>query len=66
MRMKQHRFLGELYAQQANPRGALDQFELASKASDGDYFEASYVEARVREMKREIKLSSKEKRALFE
>ena len=66
MKMKQHRFLGELYAQQANLRGALDQFELASKAGDGDYFEASYVEARVREMKREITRVSKEKRALFE
>ncbi len=66
MKMKQHRYLGELYARQANLRGALDQFELAAKAGDGDYFEASYVEARVREMKREIKLASKEKRALFE
>ena len=66
MKMKQHRFLGELYAQQANLRGALDQFELASKAGDGDYFEASYVKARVREMKREITRVSKEKRALFE
>ena len=66
MKMKQHRFLGELYARQTNLRGALDQFELAAKAGDGDYFEASYVEARVREMKREIKLAGREKRALFE
>ena len=66
MKMKQHRYLGELYARQANLRGALDQFELAAKAGDGDYFEASYVEARVREMKREIQLAGKERRALFE
>jgi predicted Zn-dependent protease len=66
MKMKQHRFLGELYARQTNLRGALDQFELASKAGDGDYYEASYVEARVREMKREIQLASKERRPLFE
>jgi beta-barrel assembly-enhancing protease len=66
MKMKQHRFLGELYAEQANLRGALDQFELAAKAGDGDYFEASYVEARAREMKQQIKLASREKRALFE
>lgn len=66
MKMKQHRFLGELYARQANLRGALDQFELASKAGDGDYYEASYVEARVREMKREIQLVSRDKRTLFE
>ncbi len=66
MKMKQHRFLGELYARQANLRGALDQFELAAKAADGDYYEASYVEARVREMKREIQLANRERRALFE
>ena len=66
MKMKQHRFLGELYARQANLRGALDQFELASKAGDGDYYEASYVEARAREMKREIQLASKARRPFFE
>ena len=66
LKMKQHRFLGELYARQANLRGALDQFELAAKAGDGDYYEASYVEARAREMKREIQLASKERRKLFE
>ncbi|MBC7711147.1 MAG: M48 family metallopeptidase [Rhizobacter sp.] len=66
LKLKQHRFLGELYARQANLRGALDQFELASKAGDGDYYEASYVEARAREMKREIQLASKARRPLFE
>ena len=66
MKMKQHRFLGELYARQANLRGALDQFELASKAGDGDYYEASYVEAKVREMKQEIRLARQGRRSLFE
>lgn len=65
LKMKQHRFLGEQYARQGNLRGALDQFELASKAGDGDYYEASYVEARVREMKREIGQLAREKRTLF-
>lgn len=66
LKLKQHRYLGEQYAKLGNLRGALDQFELAAKAGDGDYFEASYVEARVREMKNEIKLASKERRFLFE
>lgn len=66
LKMKQHRFLGEQYARMGNLRGALDQFELASKAGDGDYYEASYVEARVREMKREIGQMAREKRTLFE
>ncbi len=66
LKMKQHRFLGEQYARQGNLRGALDQFELASKAGDGDYYEASYVESRAREVKRELQLLAKDKRALFE
>ncbi len=66
LKMKQHRFLGEQYARQANLRGALDQFELAAKAGDGDYYEASYVEARAREMKREIELAGRDKRRFLE
>jgi predicted Zn-dependent protease len=67
LKMKQHRFLGEQYARQGNLRGALDQFELASKAGDGDYYEASYVDARAREIKREIEQLRKDnRRTLFE
>ena len=67
LKMKQHRFLGEQYARQGNLRGALDQFELASKAGDGDYYEASYVDARAREIKREIEhLRKDSRRTLFE
>ena len=66
LKMKQHRFLGEQYARLGNLRGALDQFELASKAGDGDYYEASYVESRAREVKRELQLLGKDKRYLFE
>lgn len=67
LRLKQHRYLGEQYAQMRNLRGALDQFELASKAGDGDYFEASYVEARAREIRREMQAERKDnRRSLFE
>ena len=66
LKMKQHRFLGEQYARMGNLRGALDQFELASKAGDGDYYEASYVESRAREVKREIQLQAKDKKYLFD
>ncbi|TAG49403.1 MAG: M48 family peptidase [Betaproteobacteria bacterium] len=61
-KLRQHRFLGEQYFRQGNLSAALDQFELSSKAGDGDYFEASYVEARARDMKREIALAAKDKR----
>jgi beta-barrel assembly-enhancing protease len=62
LKLKQHRYLGEQYYRQGNLRAALDQFELASKAGDGDYFDASFVEARAREMKREISLAQAERR----
>ncbi len=61
-KLRQHRYLGEQYYRQGSLAAALDQFELASKASDGDYYEASYVEARARDMKREIAIAAKDKR----
>lgn len=67
LKMKQHRFLGEQYARLGNLRGALDQFELAAKAGDGDYYEASYVEARAREIKRDMQQAQRNnRRPLFE
>lgn len=61
-KLKQHRYLGEQYHRQGALRAALDQFELASKAGDGDYYAASFVEARAREVKREIALAERERR----
>jgi beta-barrel assembly-enhancing protease len=61
-KLRQHRFLGEQYFRQGNLTGALDQFESAAKAGDGDYYEASYVEARARDMKREIAQAARDKR----
>ncbi len=62
LKLKQHRYLGEQYYRQGALKAALDQFELASKAADGDYYDASFVEARAREMKREIALSEAQRR----
>ncbi len=62
LKLKQHRHLGEQYYLQGALRAALDQFELASKASDGNYYDASFVEARAREVKREIQLATNERR----
>jgi beta-barrel assembly-enhancing protease len=61
-KLKQHRYLGEQYYRQGALKAALDQFELASKAGDGDYYAASFVEARARDMKREIALVERERR----
>lgn len=57
LKLKQHRYLGEQYYHQGALKAALDQFELASKASDGNYYDASFVEARAREVKQEIRLA---------
>lgn len=51
--MQQHRHQGEYYAWQGNLKGAIDQFELATKAKDGDFYQASVVDARLRALRRE-------------
>jgi predicted Zn-dependent protease len=52
-RLMQHRHQGEYYAWQGNLRGAVDQLELAAKAADGDFYQASVVDARLRVLRRE-------------
>jgi predicted Zn-dependent protease len=51
--MMAHRYQGEYYAWQGNLRAAVDQLELASKATDGDFYQASVVETRLRALRRE-------------
>ncbi len=60
-RMKQHQHQGEYYAWQGNLRGAIDQFEIAAKAGDGDFYSASVVESRLRALRAE---HSEQQRAL--
>jgi predicted Zn-dependent protease len=50
-RMAQHRAIGEAYFRRGNLLGAVDQLELAAKAKDGDFYEISSTEARLREFK---------------
>jgi beta-barrel assembly-enhancing protease len=47
-----HRALGELMALRGNLPGAIDQYQLAQKSADGDFFEESGVDARLRELQR--------------
>ena len=51
--MMAHRHQGEYYAWQGNLRAAVDQFELAAKAGDGDFYQASVVDTRLRALRRE-------------
>lgn len=53
-RLKQHHHQGEFYAWQGNLRGAIDQLDLAIKAGDGDFYQISAVESRLRTMRKEL------------
>jgi beta-barrel assembly-enhancing protease len=61
-KLQQHRYLGEAYARNGNLRGAIEQFSFASRASDGDFFQASVVEARLRDIRNELAEQNKERR----
>ena len=52
--MEVHRHQGEYYAWQGDLRGAVAQFEIATKSGDGDFYQASVVEARLRTLRREL------------
>lgn len=54
MRLKQHEHQGEFYAWAGNLPGAIDQFELAAKAGDGDFYQISVVESRLRKLRSDM------------
>jgi len=53
-RLKQHEHQGEYYAWIGNLPLAVTQFELASKAGDGDFYQLSVVETRLRVLRQEM------------
>ena len=60
--MLQHQHQGEYYAWQGNLQAAVVQLELAVKATDGDFYQASVAESRLRTVREE--LSDQKKRAM--
>lgn len=50
-RMQQHRAQAEIYALQGQLPAAIEQLELAQKASNGDFYELSAIDARLRELR---------------
>jgi beta-barrel assembly-enhancing protease len=56
-----HQHQGEYYAWQGNLPAAVTQFELAVKAGDADFYQASVAESRLRQVRQE--LSDQKKRA---
>ncbi len=60
--MLSHQHQAEYYAWQGNLQAAVVQFELAVKASDGDFYQSSVAESRLRAIREE--LSNQKKKAL--
>lgn len=48
---RQHRALADAYYLQGLTHGAIEQLQLAQKATDGDFYEQSQVDARLRELR---------------
>ncbi len=53
-RMQQYLHQAEFYAWQGDLKGAVGQLELAAKATDGDFYQSSVVETRLRALRREL------------
>ncbi len=49
-----HQAQGEAYARRYNLRGAMEQMDLAAKATDGDFYEKSIVEARLNQLRQQL------------
>ena len=49
-RLLQHRALAEVYALRGNFPAAIEQLQIAQKAGDGDFYQKSIVEARLKEL----------------
>ncbi len=53
-RLKQHEHQGEYYAWMGNLPLAVSQLELATKSGDGDFYQLSVVESRLRALRQEM------------
>jgi predicted Zn-dependent protease len=60
--MLSHRHQAEYYAWQGNLKAAIDQLEIASKAGDGNFYEASVVDSRLRAFRKQ---AAEDKKAGF-
>ncbi len=52
-RLSQHRASAEAYYRMGNVRAAIEQLVLAQKSGDGDFYQQSSVDARLRELRRQ-------------
>jgi predicted Zn-dependent protease len=53
-RLLQHRAQGEAFARSGQLGAAMEQFQLALKSGQGDFYQMSAIEARLRELRRAV------------
>ena len=53
-KLLQHQSLAEAYVRIGNISAAVDQLEIAAKSGDGDYYQQSSVEARLKELRAQL------------
>ncbi len=63
-RLGQHRAQAEAYFRRGNLAAAVDQLELATKVRGSDYYEQSITEARLRELRSQLRLEREAEKAL--
>ena len=61
-RLQQHRAQAEAYALQGQVPAAVEQLDLAQKSGDGNFYEQSQVDARLRELKKRMAEEAKQAR----
>lgn len=61
-RLLQHRAQAEVYLRQGHLGAAVEQLELAVRAGDGDFYQLSAAEARLRELRTRLKEAEKARR----
>jgi predicted Zn-dependent protease len=61
-RLLQHKAQAEVYARRGQLGAAVEQLQIASRAGDGDFYQLSSVEARLRELRTRLREIEKERR----
>ena len=59
-RLLQHQAQGEAYALQGSLPAAIEQLQLARSAGDGDFYQLSVVDARLKELRAQYTAEMKE------
>lgn len=61
-RLLQHKAQAEAFARQGQIGAAVEQLQLAARSGDGDFYQLSSVEARLRELRAQLKTLERERR----